>query len=161
MNIPDIKFNKSNIENITFQGAGGKEKQIKLIFESEYVKRVNASLYDFEIEGVKIECKRQENSNWFNYAKFHNLNNEEMNIVVLFINHKKGKIDNISAILLQDFIDLACSDSLCQKDGWNFKAISKAYITKSLYPALEYKAPVHIRKLMKNYPDKFRIFYNS
>lgn len=158
--IPDFSINFSAVENTVFKGAGGQEKLLSPLF-NDPLTRVNHSIYDFIIDGVKVETKRQTGGNWFDYAKFHNLSDEDGKIVMMFINHKKGVIHLMAGIYLKDFIDLACSDPRCQKDGWNKEAIADAHTIKSRYPALEFKAPVNIPRITREYRDKFKIYYEK
>ena len=159
-NIPSFPFNIKAIENTVFKGSGGKEKQIAALFDCK-VERKNHSIYDFIINGERIECKRQTGGNWFDYAKFHNLTEEDGQIIVLFFNHKLGVINLIAGIRLLNFITLACSDERCIKDGWTLEAIEEAYNIKQKFPALEFKAPVHIPKIIKDHRENFKIFYEK
>src|SRR6478609_9275682 len=157
--LPTIGLDINYVETIRFSGAGGKEKLLAKIFSSENVKRVNNAYYDFIVDGVKIETKRQRRENWFDHGKYYNMTDEVKNIVMMFIMHDGAKITDIVGITLSNLITLVCADSDCQKDGWTTEVMSHAHFLKQKYPSLEHKAKLNMRKLLQRYPNMFKIYY--
>jgi hypothetical protein len=157
-----IKLNHDVIENSDVGGVGGKEKIVQDFFcPSLSVERINHSIYDFIInKNIKVEVKKQQGGQWFDYAKYHNLTVEEENIVMMFIQHKKGKVQYIFGIFLKDFIKIVCNDPEFKVDGWTLDDIKDAYHKKKMYPRLEYKAPLNIPKFYKKYKQDVKLYYN-
>ena len=112
-----IKFNE-NIKNIVDDidiggqfGSGAEQKILPLFCDG--TKRIHEKLYDFvQPNGLKIELKKMENCQWFDICKYHDLTKDDKNIIMLFILHKKGKIDdNLYSITLGEFLDICCNDA--------------------------------------------------
>ena len=117
-NLPDFTLDNDIVQSILLKGAGGKEDVLATMFaRGTDVKRINHPLYDFHVNNYKVECKRQTATNWFDYAKYYNLSEDDRQIVMLFIIHKGGVIRKIVGVSLGQFITLACADARCQKDG--------------------------------------------
>ena len=122
-------------------------------------KRVNAPLYDFHIDtpsgAVKVELKKQDNLQWFDSGKYHDLSPEDRSIVMMFVLHRKGTVDRIIATTLGEFIDwLSINKS---NDGWNSEVIGIGSSFRKQYPRLQFKAPVFIRHMFKVAPELFDV----
>ena len=157
----EIVLDNDVIRSTNIGGVGGKEKLLQDFFcKSSKVVRINHSIYDFIVNDQKIEVKKQQNGQWFDYAKYHNLDDEHLNIIMMFIIHKKGETEIIFTITLGNFLKIVCNDPEFRCDGWTLQDISDAYDKKSKYPKLEYKAPLNIRKFYTKYKDHVSLLYN-
>ena len=78
-------LNKTVISEINMGGRGGGEKKFAPALGSEW-ELSSKPLYDFvNIEtGAKIELKKQKNQQWFDGWKYHNLSEEDKQIIMLF-----------------------------------------------------------------------------
>src|SRR5579871_5834019 len=103
-------INTSQLDSLNVTGRGGKEAEIAAILPRW--KRVSAALHDYELsdgEMLRLEVKKQEDLQWFDVGKYHNLTEESRRIWVLFIIHKKGAVSLLLAIRLGEFVDCLCS----------------------------------------------------
>jgi hypothetical protein len=136
-------------------GQGGFEHLFSEFFAKW--KRVDAPLYDFCIETpngtIKVELKKQDNLQWFDSGKYHDLSPEDRSIVMMFILHKKGTVNKIIATTLGEFIDWLTKNN--PDDGWNAEVIETGNKLRKKYPSLQFKAPAYIRKIYKKAPELF------
>ena len=146
------KANRSFVDNINLSGRGGAEKKLLSLF-CDGTKQINAPLYDFiQLDGTKIECKKQENTQWFDIGKYHNLSEEDKNIMMLFILHNKGKInDKLYYIPLGEFLNLCCNDTELAEYGWTWKQIKRQYEAKQESPKIQSKACIRVKSFVKKY----------
>jgi len=140
-------------------GQGGFEHMFAEFFP--LWKRVNAPLYDYAIETsngiVKIELKKQDNLQWFDSGKYHNLSAEDRSIIMMFVLHRKGSVDKIVATTLGEFIDWLLTNKA--NDGWNSEVIDIGNKFRKQYPRLQFKAPVTIRNMIKEAPELFDVIF--
>ena len=79
-----MNLNKNQIDKINVGGRGGKEGIFAPVL-TEY-KRVSESLYDFvhvKNNSKKIEIKKQQNLQWFDAGKYHDLTQDQKNILMM------------------------------------------------------------------------------
>lgn len=152
-----IKVNLQNLNELNVGGKGGKEKIVNVLFPDW--KRVDAPLFDFIKENLKIEVKKQTNLQWFDVGKYHNLNEEEKEIWMIFLCHKNGKIKNIYSVKLGKFIDTLCSSKKYQKLGWNPEVFSKGAEFKIKYPTLQFKVMAKILTVKSDFPSLFDVIF--
>lgn len=159
--IPTSFFNISNVRSIKIEGRGGKENQLFSILPNW--NRVNAPLYDFEYISQSthymLEVKKQSNLQWFDSGKYHSLSINNQNIVIMFILHDKGNINNISLISLVRFLEWQISYN--NHNGWNHEVFSLGHHLKQQYPNLQFKAPAHIKNMIQQSPEIFQNIYDS
>lgn len=138
-------------------GQGGFEHMFANFFPNW--KRVNAALYDYTIETAehtyRVELKKQQNLQWFDSGKYHNLSQEDRSIIIMFVLHQKGTIDKIVATTLGEFIDWLVLNK--SKDGWDPEVISIGNQFRKQYPKLQFKAPVTVRSILKEAPELFDV----
>ena len=155
-----MKVNKEKIKETDISGRGGKEKLILPILPEGY-KRVSAALYDFlSPDGkIKIEIKKQQNLQWFDIGKYSNLSEEDLKIIMLFINHKKGKIENIYSIPLGEMLDLLTSDQKYRVWGWTKENIKLCGEQKKKFSTMQVKVQLKVRSTIEKYEKHFeRVF---
>jgi len=142
-------------------GQGGKETAFSAFFCGW--KRINAPLHDWEYPTenklIRIELKKQSGIQWFDSGKYYNLNLEDRNIILLFVLHKKGSIDKIYATTIGEFIDWLTQNRA--KDGWTEEVMKVASEFRLLYPTLQFKAQVNIRKMVRQAPHLFDVIYSK
>lgn len=142
-------------------GQGGKENIFAAFFCGW--KRINAPLHDWEYpttDGlIRVESKKQNDLQWFDSGKFYNLSSEDRKIIILFILHRAGKIDKILATTVGEFIDWLLINN--SSDGWCEEVLQKGYEFRSKYPTLQFKAKVHVRKLLRQAPHLFDVIYSK
>ena len=159
-----IKFNE-NIKQLVEEtdiGAkfgSGTEKQLLPLF-CEGTKRVNAKLYDFQQpSGLKIETKKMLDQQWFDIGKYYNLSQDEKEIVMLFILHDNGKINNkLYSIKLGEFLNICCNDVDLNKYGWDWDNIKIQSQQKQKYKNFQTKTLIRMKKFIKKHESKFNIF---
>ena len=151
----------SQVDSINLSGRGGKERIFSLLLP--LWKRSHSPLYDFEIDhegkSLKIEIKKQTNEQWFDSGKYYRLSEINRDIIMLFVNHRNGRINLIAAIKLGNFIDLLLSTPKYQAYGWNEEVISIAADLKQKYPSLQFKAKLRIGNVIKDHREHFQLLY--
>lgn len=164
--IPIRFFDATNLSVMTISGRGGKEFEIgKNLFPAAM--RENRPLYDFVLQqgttNIRIEIKKQENTQWFDIRKYHNLGDEDRKIRLVFVNHHSKKVDSVAAIILGNFLDLVLSKPELEKFGWTAECITQAYnLTRpDRYPKLQFKEGLRVRDLINAHRDQFQILYES
>ena len=133
-----------NIRNRTEQC-----KQVEKIFPEW--KRESSRLYDYRNQfNRKIELKIQSNRQWIDPCKFTNLNEEDKEIIMVFVFHKNGCIDLIASTYLKEFAKMLRLKK---------KFFQYCCYVKQLSPSAQIKHPVEIRTLFKEYRNKFTIIW--
>jgi len=162
--IPKEAFCLSSISEIDISGRGGCEQVIgdKIIPIAE---RVSAPLHDFEMlcngNKSRIEVKKQENDQWFDIAKYHDLSSEDRDVIMLFVLHRGGRITHLALIRLGELLDLLLSNSSFRTYGWTEYAIETAHKLVQESPQLQFKAKLKVRDLIKKFPDYFQFLYEA
>ena len=105
-----MKINTKNISEIKIAGRGGKENEALRLLPG--YRRASAPLYDFQSCRGKhrVELKKQQNLQWFDAGKYHNLSKGERDITMLFVVHDGQSICNIYSISLGSMLDILCAD---------------------------------------------------
>lgn len=166
----DVKFNKNikfneNIKNIVDDidiggrfGSGAEKKILPLFCHGTI--RKHEKLYDFvQPNGLKIELKKMADQQWFDIGKYYNLSQDEKEIIMLFILHVDGKINNkLYSIKLGDFLNICCNDDDLNKWGWDWENIKICWNQKQKYKNFQTKALIKVKDFIKKYEDKFNIF---
>jgi len=159
--LPARLLDLRQVDNINLEGRGGKEKHFSLLLPMW--KRSSSALYDYELEYegqlLKLEIKKQANEQWFDSGKYYLLNEFDRNIILLLVNHLKGRIDLIAAICLGGFIDLLLSEEQYRAHGWNEEVMSVAADLKRKYPSLQFKAKVRIGNMIREHRHHFQILF--
>lgn len=159
MRIPIEIFNFDAITEISIGGKGGCEKLISRIFIN--ARKVNSPLYDFEIDyrnkTYKIEVKKQNNKQWFDSGKYHNLSDDDKSIIFVFIFHKNGKIHKIAATTFDEFITWMKKNK--KKDGWCDEVTRVGALFKIKYPTLQFKAKAEMLNVINQAPELFDKIY--
>ena len=155
-----MNLNKNQIDKINVGGRGGKEGIFAPVL-TEY-KRVSESLYDFvhvKNNSKKIEIKKQQNLQWFDAGKYHDLTQDQKNILMMFVNHVKGSVQSIYTISLGKFIETLCSDSSYQEDGWTQENIEAGHVQKVAFPRMQVKVPLKVLDFVERYPNQVTKVY--
>jgi len=160
---PSEYFDSSMISSMRIGGRGGKERLLAKVIRTEW-RKVNDPMYDIELPlmrpPLRVELKKQKDTQWFDSGKYHDLTDAHKNIVLMLINHNYGIIDLVSAIRLGVFIDILLSDSRFEEWGWNQEVLSAGARFKKIYPSLQFKAKVLTRKVIDLYSCEFQTLYN-
>lgn len=149
------------VDSLNLSGRGGKERVFSLLLPQW--KRCYSPSYDFEIDhegrSLKMEIKKQNNEQWFDSGKYYRLSEINRDIIMLFVNHRDGRINLIAAIKLGRFIDLLLSMPKFQAYGWNEEVIGIAAALKKKYPSLQFKAKLRIGNVIKDHREHFQLLY--
>ncbi len=95
-----LTFDCEHIQKrLILEGHGGKESVLELAFKGE-IQRVNHALYDFCIDGMRVEVKRQRDINWFDYGKYHNLSDKDGEIIMVFFLHKDKRVRKVASLTI-------------------------------------------------------------
>jgi hypothetical protein len=154
-------INNKQVSNVDISGKGGAEKKIFPIFENNLI-RINDPLYDaIEAEHPWLyEFKKQQNLQWFDVGKYHNLTEKQRAIIMTFVNYDDDGIDRIFTQDLGSFLDTCCADTELQKDGWTITNIKAGAALKKLYPKMQFKVPLKTRPYFNKYADKVNLVYS-
>jgi len=140
--------------NVNIGGHGGKEREIAALLSKW--SRDNHMLYDFSFADLfRVEVKKQLNTQWFDIGKYHNLSQHNRQIVLMFLNHKDGKIISICLVTLGDFIDFMCENY--SKDGWTTEVMATCSCFKSKYPTMQTKVKANIRDVFGRMPKNIHL----
>lgn len=125
--------------------------------------RKNAPLYDaistFQGNHL-IEMKSQQNTQWFDIGKYHELTSIDRSITMLFVMHTgKEVVDEIWEIPFGEFLDIVCSDEVFQKDGWTNSAIQSSAALKLEYKSIQLKAKLNLRTFQTRHPRACHILW--
>jgi hypothetical protein len=157
--LPEHLVDLSQVNEVNVLGRGGMENRVSALLPAW--ERSHAALYDYETEyngkSLRLEVKKQANTQWFDSGKYYQLNEQNRDIIVLFVNHFQGRIDSIAAVQLGSFVDLLMSQYRAL--GWTEEVMSIAADFKVTYPSLQFKAKAEIVTIMRNYPNNFQVLY--
>jgi len=150
---PISSLNVDALSILNLRGRGGKEQLINSIFtENSGWKRDSHILYDYsnDLLGCLVECKKQQNLQWIDPSKYHDITDEQKNILFLFlVIDKNGMVDIAFSVRVGDFVErLWTMDHL--KDAWE-------YVKK--YPKDQVKSSVTVRTFYKNNQDIITTLY--
>jgi len=124
-------------------------------------RRSNSPLYDYEIdvggELLRLEVKKQANLQWFDSGKYHDLASADRDIRIMFLIHKKGRIDVVVVALLGEFLDWLLEHRY--SDGWNREVLRTGADFKARFPSLQFKAPAHIATILNEAPRLFDVVH--
>ena len=110
----------------------------------------------------RIELKTQQNLQWFDIGKFHELSAEDLAVELLFLMHSgEEKLESVWNIRFDNLLDLALADSECVKGGWTVDAIKRSAELKKDYPRVQLKAPLYIRAFRERHLNSFQILWMS
>ena len=104
-----------------------------------------------------MEVKKQANLQWFDSGKYHNLSRDDRDIRILFLIHKKGRIDLIAVTCLGEFLDWLFMNRA--SDGWNEEVLKVGADFKVRFPSLQFKARAHVATILKEAPELFDVLY--
>ena len=162
-----IIINEQQARLVNLGGKGGKEALLKKVFEG--IDRKNEELFDAITDtGTKLEFKKQMNTQWFDAGKYHNLSEEDREILMTFILTTKankklkldaGLIDKIFTIPLGVFIDTLTSTEKHQNDGWEWENIETCYNQKKKYKTQQAKVKVDVRTFLEDNADKVEVLW--
>tara|TARA_Y100000310_G_C20225620_1_gene597766 strand:- start:84 stop:569 length:486 start_codon:yes stop_codon:yes gene_type:complete len=157
-----VRLNKKLLGKINVSGKGGAEKLFLTVL-SEGWERVSQSLYDFVNRDTKrkMELKKQANQQWFDVWKYHNLSDDDRQILMTFLVHKDGIVDYVWSIALGDMIDTLLSDDEYTKDGWTSDNLADEYKKKQLYPGRQSKSPLKVKKFVEKYTSLGTFHYQK
>ena len=147
-----MRLDKKLLGKINVGGKGGAEKLFLPVLNEGW-ERVSASLYDFVNRSTrrKIELKKQANQQWFDVGKYHNLSEDERQIIMVFLVHKKGVVEYVWSISLGDMIDTLLGDDQYSRDGWTAHNLADQHKTKQMHPGGQYKAPLKVKKFVEKH----------
>ena len=144
-------------EKVNLGGRGGKEALLNKVFEN--TQRVNAELYDLkDPAGSLLELKKQEDQQWFDAGKYHDLSEANKQIEMVFIltsrgrksdPAKKGMIEKIFTIKLGRLLEILTTTEKHQKCGWEWSNIEACYNQKQKYPTQQAKVTIKMRAFLK------------
>jgi len=155
-----VRLNKKLLGKINVSGPGGAEKLFLPVLSEDW-ERVSASLYDFVNRSTrrKIELKKQANQQWFDVWKYHNLSDDDRQILMTFLVHKNGAIEYVWSIGLGDMIDILLGDDEYTKDGWTSDNLADEYKKKQMYPGRQSKSPLKVKKFVDKYGESGTFHY--
>ena len=157
-----MKLTSSLVESINISGQGGAEEKLEPLLRANGFERTSMPLYDFinPKTGERVEVKKQAGAQWFDLAKYANMNEQDKDITMLFVMHKSGLIDSIHSIKLGKFLDMLCGDPNHYSNGFHWPTIQKLADLKEQHRGLQTKASVNMRKLVtKEYSNSFKKLY--
>jgi hypothetical protein len=153
----------SKLAGVNVAGQGGKETEISAILPGW--RRVGGALHDYEIDDgghvLRLEVKKQVNTQWFDAGKYHGLADGSRQIWMLFVVHKAGTVSHLLAARLGEFVDRLCSLPDFQKLGWNREAFAAMAQIKAAHPAAQAKIKADILSLYRTQPDLFDVLYDG
>jgi len=159
MRLPRNLLDIERVDEVNLAGKGGRERHVAILLPNWT--RVNAPLYDFEIENrgetLRIEVKKQADLQWFDSGKYHQLNRQDRDIRILFLIHKKGRIDIIAVACLGEFLDWLLENR--KSDGWNEEVLRIGSDFKRRFPSLQFKVRVYVARILKDAPELFDVLY--
>lgn len=157
-----MRLDEKLLGKINVGGKGGAEKLFLTVL-SEGWERVSASLYDFVNRATrrKIELKKQANQQWFDVWKYHDLSEDDRQILMTFLVHKKGAVEYVWSIALGDMIDTLLSDDEYTKDGWTADNLADEYKKKQMYPGRQSKSPLKVKKFVDKYGSLGTLHYQK
>jgi hypothetical protein len=153
-----VLLDKKRVAQIDMSGKGGGEKKFAPALPG--YTRVSAPLYDFEQGTHRIELKKQKNLQWFDGWKYHNLSNEDRNILMLLALHDGKQVEYVYSIPLGDMVDILLSDSEYDKGGWTAAILQKEYNLKQVAPKRQSKLPLKVRDFVKKYGHRVVLLYD-
>ena len=153
-------LNKTVISEINIGGHGGGEKTFAPALGSEW-EASRESLYDFvNIEtGAKIELKKQKNQQWFDGQKYHNLLEEDKQIIMLFVVHDGQRVEYIRSISLGEMVEILLNDEEYNKNGWTAEILAEESRLKKIAPMRQSKLPLKVRNFVEKYRNRFKLHY--
>jgi len=155
-----LKVNRQAIVGANLGGRGGKEKQLKKLFENDLT-IINAPLYDAEDErGHKYEFKKQKDLQWFDIGKYHDLSPSDKEINMVFVVYKT-EVTFIAVIKLGCFIDRMTTTAKYHPLGWTKENIKEMYNRKKLYPSFQTKAKLKVREFVTENKDIVGFLYKK
>jgi hypothetical protein len=162
-----ININEAKILEVNLGGRGGKESLLSEVFSD--IKRTDEELFDaIDQDGIKLEFKKQANTQWFDAGKYHNLSEADRSILMTFIlttkaskrkNIEAGLIDKIFTISLGDFLDTLTTSEKHKKDGWELSNIETCYEQKKKYKTQQAKLKVDVRAFLVDNLDKVEMVW--
>lgn len=159
MRLPRDLLDIARIDEVNLTGRGGRERDVAMLLPKWT--RVNAPLHDFEIENqgetFRIEVKKQANLQWFDSGKYHQLDQQDREIRILFLIHEKGRINTIAVACLGEFLDWLFENR--KSDGWNEEVMRTGSDFKRRFPSLQFKARAHIATILDDAPELFDVLY--
>jgi hypothetical protein len=155
-----VLLNKTVISEINMGGRGGGEKKFAPALGSEW-ERISASLYDFvNIEtDAKIELKKQKNQQWFDGWKYHNLSEEDKQIIMLFVVHDGQQVERVWSISLGEMVEILLNDEEYNESGWTAEILADEYRLKKIAPKRQSKLPIKVRNFVEKYRNRFKLHY--
>lgn len=165
-----IIVNKNKVANVNLAGRGGKERQIREIFTTNNIgcTRINESLYDIVQGGHRIELKKQADTQWFDIGKYHNIDDTDKDIDMVFILTSRGRkndmckagfVEKIFSIKLGKLLDILISNKTYNKWGWTLDNIKTCHEQKIKYPTQQAKVKIEVRKFFTENKNKFNILW--
>tara|TARA_R110002020_G_scaffold13026_4_gene47116 strand:+ start:336 stop:818 length:483 start_codon:yes stop_codon:yes gene_type:complete len=153
-------LNKNVLAHIDMSGRGGKEKQFQPAMPG--YERVNDPLRDFVNEETNHsrELKKQQNLQWFDVGKYHNLSNAEKQIGMVFVLHKDKKIQDVFEIDLGNMLSLLVGDEDFRADGWTTANIADCHAKKIQHPTMQVKVPLKVKSFVSKYKSHFYHHYS-
>ena len=155
-----MRLDKSVIVEINMGGRGGGEA----VFAPALIdfRRVNESLYDFinDKSDERVELKKQQDLQWFDGWKYHDLSPEDRKITMMFVLHDTKKVLNIYSIGLGKMIDTLLGDPDYNDAGWTPSVLRKLYEIKQQAHKVQSKLPLHVKKFVEKYPNIFSVHYS-
>jgi hypothetical protein len=100
--------------------------------------------------GCLVECKKQQDLQWIDPSKYHDITDEQKHILFLFlVISKNGTVDIAFTVRVGEFVDRIWTSEHI-KDAWE-------YIQK--YPKDQIKSSVKVRTFYKNNQDIITTVY--
>jgi len=157
-----VLLNKTVISEINMGGRGGGEKKFAPALGSEW-ERISASLYDFvnTETDARIELKKQKNQQWFDGWKYHNLSEEDKEIIMLFVVHDGCQVEYVWSIALGEMIEVLLNDEEYNESGWTADILAAEYQLKKIAPKRQSKLPIKVRKFVEKYQNRFTLHYQG
>ena len=146
-----ITLNEKMLATTDISGRGGKERAIESLLEGDW-ERKNEPLYDLENpQGLRVEAKKQQNTQWFDLKKYYNLDAESKSIVMLFVCYKKQHgIDLVASCTLGEFLEFVVDHPDYVKGGWQSAIIQREYLNSQVAPQMQSKAKLNVRSFIND-----------
>jgi hypothetical protein len=154
-------FDLSEINSVNVGGHGGAEREISRLLPKW--RASNSALSDFTAEWrdhtLHLEVKKQERMQWIDLGKWADLTPEARRILVMFIDHTKGKIDEIRIIPLGVLVDKLFMHEHYRARGWNEECFAMVRNLRRHEPKIQIKVPLIMRELDEDLRNDWQVLY--
>jgi hypothetical protein len=156
-----VLLDKKVLSEINMGGKGGGEKAFAPALVD--FRRVSRGLYDFVNDDTdeKVELKKQQNLQWFDGWKYHDLSKEDRAITMLFVLHDGEKVSQIYSIPLGIMIDTLLADDEYSIAGWHADVLETLFVLKQTASKVQSKLPLKVKDFVSKYAHLVNLEYQT